>query len=191
MAAEFALGQTIDPSGQHVLKRCEAEPGKVVIWNAYTSRAYCSHRHTQGTLIQWLQGTKSPSSQQLCPDCEEVVASQTENIARLTVENTDYRRVIRDTPSMQLAVMSLGWGEEIGEEVHPHNSQFIRVEAGVASLTKDGITHLVPRDHFEIVGPGVRHNVWNITPAGGLLKLYTIYCPPVHAPGTVQRTKND
>lgn len=112
------------------------------------------------------------------------------NIERDTLENEDYRRVLFTGPHMQLVLMTLKPGEEIGLETHDEHDQFIRVEAGrgVVRLNKeehelaDGVTVVIPA--------GTRHNVIN-TSKNGALRLYTIYSPPEHPDGTVHRTKAD
>lgn len=112
------------------------------------------------------------------------------NIERDTLENEDYRRVLFTGPNLQLVLMTLQPGEEIGLETHDEHDQFIRIEAGsgVARLNDeehelaDGVTVVIPA--------GVRHNVVN-TSQTEPLRLYTIYTPPEHPDGTVHPTKAD
>ena len=112
------------------------------------------------------------------------------NIERDTLENEDYRRVLFTGPNMQLVLMTLRPGEEIGLETHDEHDQFIRIEAGegVARLNEekhalsDGVTVVIPA--------GTRHNVVN-TSKREPLRLYTIYSPPEHPDGTVHPTKAD
>jgi mannose-6-phosphate isomerase-like protein (cupin superfamily) len=111
------------------------------------------------------------------------------NIEEETVRNQFFRKVLFTGPFSQLVVMSLQPGEEIGEEVHSLD-QFIRIEAGEAQVTLGAEAHRL-RDDFAIVIPaGVKHNVKNIS-ASEALKLYTIYSPPEHAPGTIHLTKRE
>jgi len=113
------------------------------------------------------------------------------DIERLTIKNNFYRKVLFTVPgSMQLVVMSLNPGEEIGMETHPRISQFIRVEKGSGLaivgrkryILKDGVAILVPK--------GTRHNVIN-TSKKKKLKLYTVYSPPEHKPGKKEKIKED
>jgi mannose-6-phosphate isomerase-like protein (cupin superfamily) len=90
---------------------------------------------------------------------------------------------------MQLVLMSLGPGEEIGEEVHEDRDQFFRVEEGSGAIWIDGVKSSIESDFAMIVPAGARHNVKNT--GGTALKLYTIYAPPEHAAGTVRATKAD
>lgn len=108
------------------------------------------------------------------------------NIEQETLQNTDYRRVLYTAPHTQLVLMSLPPGEEIGEEVH-HLDQFIRFEAGEGKAILDGVSHDVKADDAVLVPEGTRHNIVNT--GVGELKLYTIYGPPNHKDGTVERTK--
>lgn len=110
------------------------------------------------------------------------------NIEQATLENTDYRRVLYTAKHSQLVLMALKPGEEIGEEVH-HLDQFIRFEAGTATVILDGIEHAVKADDAVVIPEGTRHNVINTGTED--LKLYTLYSPPEHKDGTVQPTKAD
>jgi mannose-6-phosphate isomerase-like protein (cupin superfamily) len=90
---------------------------------------------------------------------------------------------------LQLVLMSLAPGEEIGEEVHRDRDQFFRIEKGEGEVWIDGRRTAV-RSEFAIVVPaGARHNVRNT--GDKPMKLYTIYGPPEHEDGTVHITRAD
>lgn len=110
------------------------------------------------------------------------------DIEKETLANTDYRRVLFTARHMQLVLMALRPGEEIGEEVH-HLDQFIRIEEGNASVLLDGEEHSLPADHAVVIPAGTRHNI--INKGNGDLKLYTLYAPPEHKDGVVEKTKAD
>ena len=110
------------------------------------------------------------------------------NIGHETEENSDYRRVIYTGKNIQLVLMNLEQGEEIGEETHDL-TQFIRIEAGEARVVLDGEEHEMAAESAVIIPPGVRHNLINT--GSGSLKLYSIYTPPQHPPETVQKTKEE
>jgi mannose-6-phosphate isomerase-like protein (cupin superfamily) len=112
-----------------------------------------------------------------------------DNIETLTVENNDFRRVLYTAKEMQLVLMTLQPGEEIGEEVHDDRTQFFRVEEGKGEIWIDGKKTPVEDDFAMIVPSGAKHNVVNTgsTP----LKLYTLYGPPEHIDKTVHKTKAD
>ena len=110
------------------------------------------------------------------------------NIEKATLENEDYRRVLYTAPHMQLVLMTLQPGEEIGEEVH-HLEQFIRFEAGEAKVILDGVETLMKADEAVIIPEGTLHNVINV--GVGKLKLYTIYAPPHHRNGIERKTREE
>lgn len=112
-----------------------------------------------------------------------------DDIERLTEENEDYRRVLYTGHHMQLVLMSLKPGEEIGEETHEDRDQFFRVEAGQGEIVIDGTKRRVAADFAMIVPAGARHNVRNV--GQDPLKLYTLYGPPEHRRDVAQRTKAD
>lgn len=106
-----------------------------------------------------------------------------------TEDNRDFRRVVYTGPHMQLVLMSLAPGEELGEEVHETTDQFFRVEEGNGEVVIDGRETRIESDIAIIVPAGARHNVRNT--GHKPLKFYTLYAPPEHPDGTVHRTKAD
>lgn len=111
----------------------------------------------------------------------------TGNIEELTKQNTNFRQVLYTGKYMQLVVMKLNPGEEIGMEVHPAVDQFFRIEEGQAKFVVGGEETTVNEDGVFIVPAGSEHNVINT--GTGELKLYTIYTPPNHPEGTIHVTK--
>jgi mannose-6-phosphate isomerase-like protein (cupin superfamily) len=109
------------------------------------------------------------------------------NIEDLTVNNTDFRRVLYTGKYLQLVLMTLKPGEEIGEEVHEDHDQFFRVESGAGEVRIDGKATPIKDDDAVIVPAGARHNVVNTGDAP--LALYTLYGPPEHREGVIRRTK--
>jgi mannose-6-phosphate isomerase-like protein (cupin superfamily) len=109
------------------------------------------------------------------------------DIEDLTEKNTDFRRVLYTGHHLQLVLMALKPGEEIGEEVHDDRDQFFRIEDGEGTVVIDGVRHAVKDDDAIIVPAGARHNVINT--GADPLKLYTLYGPPEHRDGVVHRTK--
>ena len=109
------------------------------------------------------------------------------DIEKLTEDNGDFRRVLYTGKQMQLVLMALQPGEEIGSEVHDDRDQFFRVEAGKGEIVIDGTTSQVAADMAMIVPAGARHNVRNT--GDEPLRLYTLYAPPEHREGTVHATK--
>ena len=111
----------------------------------------------------------------------------TADIETLTEENTDFRRVLYTGRHLQLVLMTLQPGEEIGEEVHEGHDQFFRIEDGAGEVVIDGRRTPIQDDDAVIVPAGARHNVINTGDES--LKLYTIYGPPEHRDGVVRATK--
>ena len=109
------------------------------------------------------------------------------DIEDLTTSNTDFRRVLYTGKFLQLVLMTLKPGEEIGEEVHEDHDQFFRIESGSGEVTIDGKRTAIKDDDAVIVPAGARHNVINTGDAP--LALYTLYGPPDHREGVVHRTK--
>jgi mannose-6-phosphate isomerase-like protein (cupin superfamily) len=111
------------------------------------------------------------------------------NIEKLTEENQDFRRVLYTGHYLQLVLMALQPGEEIGSEVHSDRDQFFRVEAGAGEIWIDGKRSKIKADDAIIVPAGAQHNVVNT--GGEPLRLYTLYGPPEHRDGTIHPAKAD
>lgn len=115
------------------------------------------------------------------------------NIEEATIDNDTFRTVLFTSQTVQLTVMSLQPGEEIGAEVHPKLDQFIRVESGRAEVrmgkAEDDLseTQELSDDWAVIIPGGTWHNVVNC--GDSALKLYSLYAPPEHPEGTVHQTK--
>lgn len=112
-----------------------------------------------------------------------------DNIERLTEANSDFRRVLYTGHNLQLVLMSIKPGEEIGAEVHDDRDQFFRIETGEGEISIDGTVHKVKADDGVIVPQGAKHNVKSV--GSEPLKLYTIYGPPEHLDGTIHKTCAD
>ena len=110
-----------------------------------------------------------------------------DNIERATVANEDFRRVLYTGHHLQLVLMTLPPGCDIGEEVHEDRDQFFRIEQGQGEIRIDGVANRVEDDFAVIVPAGARHNVINTGDAP--LRLYTLYGPPEHRDGIVHRDK--
>ena len=102
-----------------------------------------------------------------------------------TLKNGFFRKVLFTGKHAQLVVMCLPPGEEIGDEMHKAVDQFFRIEQGDAKfIFNEKETHEVGNGDGIVVPAGIFHNI--ITDS---LKLYTVYSPPNHPPGTVHKTK--
>ncbi len=106
-----------------------------------------------------------------------------------TEGNRDFRRVLYTGPHIQLVLMSLKPGEEVGEEIHEDTDQFFRIEEGKGEVVIDGRATPIKSDMAMIVPAGARHNVRNTGQKP--MKMYTLYAPPHHEDGTVHHTRAD
>jgi len=115
------------------------------------------------------------------------------DIETVTLQNNTYRTVLWTGSHLQLTVMSIVPGGDIGLEMHPNVDQFIRIEAGdglvMMGQSPDSLTFQQPvRDGWAFIVPaGYWHNLVNR--GGRPIKLYSIYAPPNHPPGTVHLTQ--
>jgi mannose-6-phosphate isomerase-like protein (cupin superfamily) len=112
-----------------------------------------------------------------------------DNIEDRTEDNRDFRHVLYTGKNLQLVLMALQPGEEIGEEVHEDRDQFFRVEEGRGELWIDGEKTKIKSGTGILIPAGARHNVKNT--GAKPMKLYTLYAPPEHADGTVHKTRED
>ncbi|GEM_PF-37421 len=117
------------------------------------------------------------------------------NIAEATKQNDNFRTALWTGKHLQLTLMSIPVGGEIGLEIHPNIDQFIRIEEGEGLVkmgnSKDNLDfqERVHDDFIFIVPAGTWHNLVN---TGNVpIKLYSIYAPPQHPFGTVHKTKAD
>lgn len=105
-----------------------------------------------------------------------------------TTSNTSYRKVLYTGEHMQLVLMSLKPGEEIGLEIHHDNDQFFRFDAGEGTVIINETTYQVTDGDAIVIPAGAQHNIMNSSDTEDL-KLYTIYTPPHHADGINHETK--
>lgn len=117
------------------------------------------------------------------------------NIDEAANQNNTFRTALWTGKHLQVTLMSIGVGEDVGLEVHPNVDQFLRLEAG------EGLVQMGPEQHqltFQryvtdddaiMVPAGTWHNLTNI--GNEPIKLYSIYAPPEHPFGTIHRTKAD
>lgn len=117
------------------------------------------------------------------------------DIEEATLENNNYRTALWTGSNLQLTLMSINIGDDIGLEVHPDLDQFLRIEEGQGIVkmgdNKDNLDfqETVYDDFAFIIPAGKWHNLINT--GDKPLKLYSIYAPPQHPHGTVHKTKSD
>ncbi|OJE47534.1 cupin [Bacillus proteolyticus] len=115
------------------------------------------------------------------------------NINQATKQNHTYRTALWTGKNLQVTLMSINVGDDIGLEVHPTTDQFIRIEEGQGLVqmgdNKDKLyfQEMAYDDYAIMIPAGKWHNVINV--GNKPLKIYSIYAPPEHPYGTVHETK--
>lgn len=115
------------------------------------------------------------------------------NIDQATKQNNTYRTALWTGKNLQVTLMSINVGDDIGLEVHPTTDQFIRIEEGRGlvqmgdSRDKLDFQEMAYDDYAIMIPAGKWHNVTNM--GNEPLKIYVIYAPPEHPYGTVHETK--
>jgi len=110
-----------------------------------------------------------------------------EDIVKMAKSNSYFREVLATGPNSQVVVMSIPPGGEIGSEVHPDVDQVLVFVQGEGQAILDGQKSAIAVDRLVHVPAGTPHNFVNTGKTD--LRLYTIYAPPEHAPGTIHKTK--
>ena len=117
---------------------------------------------------------------------------QSVDLENATRENMSYRVVVWSGKFLQLTLMSIPVGEDIGLEVHPETDQFLRLDAGRGRVqmgpTHDQLDFVQDvEDGWAVLVPaGTWHNVTNI--GDEPMRLYAVYAPVHHASGKVHAT---
>lgn len=109
------------------------------------------------------------------------------NIENETLGNDYFRKEVFTGEHLQMTVMSLLPGEDIGAEVHPMTDQFLRIEQGSGKAIIGEQEYDVADDFAIIIPAGMNHNVTNTGDV--VMKLYSIYTPVEHPKGTIHKDK--
>ncbi|MBM3210325.1 cupin domain-containing protein [Candidatus Saccharibacteria bacterium] len=115
------------------------------------------------------------------------------DVEELTLSNDLFRQTAWTGSNLQMTVMAIQPGGDVGLEKHDDHDQFLRIEQGSAKVvmgpSKDNLNfEAEARDDFAIFVPaGVWHNIVN--ESDEVLKLYSIYAPAEHPKGTVHKTQ--
>ncbi|WP_246880086.1 cupin domain-containing protein [Bacillus suaedae] len=143
-----------------------------------------------------VSGNRHHSNQQIVSDSIDYGSSPfVVDIEKATQENTFFRTALWTGTQLQVTLMSIDVGEDIGLEQHPNLDQFIRIEEGQGLVQmgdqKDQLNFQKRAfaDDAILIPAGKWHNLTNT--GNNLLKLYSIYAPPEHPYGTVHETKED
>ena len=117
------------------------------------------------------------------------------NIDKMAKTNQYFRTALWSGEYLQVTLMSIPVGTDIGAEMHPNLDQFLRIEDGCALVMtgkrkSELCYHKKVDNNYAIFVPaGTWHNIINT--GNRPLKIYSIYAPPQHPFGTVHRAKAD
>ena len=112
------------------------------------------------------------------------------DIEKRTRENNHFREVLFTGQLIQLVVMSLKTGEEIGLETYLDTDQLICIEAGNGKAILDGLEYELKAGSAIIIPTGTEYNIIN-TSSTMSLKLYIVCIPPDYPKGTMHMTKSE
>ncbi len=111
------------------------------------------------------------------------------DVIALARQSDDFRRVVITGDKMQVVVMTIQPGEEIGAETHEGHDQVLFFVDGEGEAVLDGVTSTVSAGDLSFVHAGVHHNFINTGESP--LRIVTAYAPPEHDPGTVHADKEE
>lgn len=120
---------------------------------------------------------------------------QSFDLEKATLENDNYRAVAWSGTYLQLTLMSIPPGEDIGLEAHPQTDQFLRLDGGRGRVQMGPTENQLDFDQevedgwAVLVPAGTWHNVTNIGDQS--IRLYAVYAPVHHSAGALQATADD
>lgn len=110
-------------------------------------------------------------------------------INQKATDNQFFRQVLATGPHLQVVIMSIPAGGEIGEETHPDNDQVLYLVAGSGQVILEGQAEPFETGDVVLVPAGTKHNF--TAAADKELKIITVYAPPHHADGLIHHTKTE
>ncbi len=111
------------------------------------------------------------------------------NLEQTTKDNTTFRTVLATSKHVQVVVMNIKPGEDIGKEVHPENDQVLYLVSGKGTTYLNGQESEFNPGGAVLVPAGTEHNFTTV--GDEPMKIITIYSPSHHPEGTVHATKAD
>ena len=147
-------------------------------------------KHPDGSVLKQDTTGKSTNELTVSEPKKSIMKGFKSNIEKDVLKNENYREVIYTGKHLQLVLMSLKPGEEIGTEIHVNSDQFFRFESGKGKCIINENEYNVESGDVIVVPVGSKHNVIN-TDAVKELKMYTIYALPQHKDGIIRATKKD
>jgi mannose-6-phosphate isomerase-like protein (cupin superfamily) len=110
-----------------------------------------------------------------------------DNIDKQALDNNYFRHVLATGKHVQVVIMSIEAGEEIGEETHTNNDQVLYLVSGEGTVVLNDTERPFKKGDLVLVPAGAKHNF--ITKGSEPMKIITTYSPPHHPDGTVHKTK--
>lgn len=110
------------------------------------------------------------------------------DMVELASKNELWQKEVYRDAKVQIVLMSIPPGEEIGMETHPAD-QTTFIVAGDAQVVIDGHSTKAGPNHLVVVPKGAQHNIVN--KGSGELKLFSVYAPPAEPEGAAFRTKEE
>lgn len=116
------------------------------------------------------------------------MAAFNKDMTQLAGRNDFFQKEVYRDHRVQVVLMSLEPGEEIGMETHRADQTTFFV-AGEGQAIVDGAHNKVGPNHMIIIPQGAEHNI--INKGSEPLKLFSVYAPPAEPHGIAARTKAD
>ena len=110
------------------------------------------------------------------------------DLVEAATKNKYFQKEVYLDDNVQIVLMHLEPGEEIGEETHPADQTTFFV-SGEGQAVVDGSRTKVVDNRVIVIPKGAKHNI--INKGEGPLKLFSIYSPPAEEPGVAHKTKAD
>lgn len=115
------------------------------------------------------------------------------DIDKATTNNNMFRRALWTGNNLQLTLMSIPVGGDIGLEIHPHVDQFLYIEEGqgVVRMGNNKDNFYFDQSVYDDSAIFIPANTWHnlINTGNEPLKLFSVYAPPNHPHGTIHQTK--
>ena len=109
------------------------------------------------------------------------------NIQKQALENDYFRHVLATSKHVQIVIMSIPAGGDIGEETHADNDQTLYLVEGSGKVVLEVQASDFNTGDLVLVPAGTRHNF--IADDNSAMKIITTYSPPHHPDGTIHKTK--
>lgn len=146
----------------------------------------CRYHHRQA--LKWPRGHGKGMCVDICKKSEnkgkKMIFNQ--NIVELAKKNDFFRKELVTGEHSQVVLMSIPVGQDIGQEVHKVDQTLIFVQGRGQAIINGNVSD-VKANHLVFVPAGAQHNFKNTGSED--LKLFTIYAPAQHKPGTIAKTK--